>query len=78
MNSGDRVLLRVINAALNQQLFFTIANHQLTVVGADAIYHKPFATRVIMIVRGQTTDVILTANKQPARYYMATRRYASD
>ncbi|XP_027109363.2 laccase-3-like [Coffea arabica] len=77
VNSGDRVLLRVINAALNQQLFFTVANHQLTVVGADAIYHKPFATRVIMLGPGQTTDVLLTANQRQARYYMAARAYAS-
>ncbi|KAL3518168.1 hypothetical protein ACH5RR_020757 [Cinchona calisaya] len=77
VNSGDTVLLRVINAALNQQLFFTVANHQLTVVGADASYHMPFATRVIMLGPGQTTDVLLTANQQPARYYMATRAYAS-
>ncbi|KAL3530773.1 hypothetical protein ACH5RR_010095 [Cinchona calisaya] len=77
VNSGETVLLRVINAALNQQLFFTVANHQLTVVGVDAIYHKPFATRVIMLGPGQTTDVLLTANQQPARYYMAARAYAS-
>nr|XP_027108839.1 laccase-3-like [Coffea arabica] len=77
VNSGDTILLRVINAAFNQQLFFTIANHQLTVVEADAIYHKPFATRVIMLGPGQTTDVLLTANQQPTRYYMTVRAYAS-
>lgn len=77
MNSGDTVLLRVINAALNQQLFFTVANHKLTVVGADAAYNKPFSTRVIMLGPGQTTNVLLTADQAPARYYMAARAYAS-
>lgn len=77
VNSGDTVLLRVINAALNQQLFFTVANHKLTVVGADAAYTKPFATRVIMVGPGQTTNVLLTADQPPARYYMAARAYAS-
>ncbi|CAI9108132.1 OLC1v1007660C1 [Oldenlandia corymbosa var. corymbosa] len=77
VNSGETVLLRVINAALNQQLFFTVANHQLTVVAADAVYHKQFATRVIMVGPGQTTDVLLTANQPPARYYMAARAYAT-
>ncbi|KAL2238365.1 UNVERIFIED_CONTAM: Laccase-3 [Sesamum indicum] len=77
VNSGDTVLLRVINAALNQQLFFSVANHKLTVVGADAAYNKPFTTRVIMVGPGQTTNVLLTADQPPARYYMAARAYAS-
>ncbi|PRQ56865.1 putative laccase [Rosa chinensis] len=38
INSGKTNLLRVINAALNQPLFFSVANHKLTVVGADASY----------------------------------------
>lgn len=71
------MLLRVINAALNQQLFFTVANHRLTVVGADAAYDKPFPTRVIMVGPGQTTNVLLTADQPPARYYMAARAYAA-
>lgn len=74
---GDRVLLRVINAALNQQLLFAVANHMLTVVGADSAYHKPFATSFIMVGPGQTTDVLLTANQLPGRYYMAAQAYAT-
>lgn len=77
MNSGDKVLLRIINAALNQQLFFTVANHQLSVVEADAAYTKPFNTRVIMLGPGQTTNVLLTANQPAGRYYMAARAYAT-
>lgn len=77
VNPGDTVLLRVINAALNQQLFFSVANHQLTVVGADAAYSKPFTTRVIMVGPGQTTNVLLTANQQTGRYYMAASAYAT-
>ncbi|CAH2056674.1 unnamed protein product [Thlaspi arvense] len=49
VDSGETNLLRIINAALNQQLFFTVANHKLTVVGADAGYLKPFTTNVIML-----------------------------
>ncbi|KAG8371528.1 hypothetical protein BUALT_Bualt13G0097300 [Buddleja alternifolia] len=77
VNSGETVLLRIINAALNQELFFTVANHMLTVVGNDAAYNKPFTTRVVMIGPGQTTNVLLTANQSPSRYYMATRAYAT-
>ncbi|MFS7964707.1 putative laccase [Helianthus anomalus] len=77
VNKGDTVLLRVINAALNQQLFFSVANHKLTVVATDAIYTKQFTTNVIMLGPGQTTDVLLTADQQPGCYYMAARAYES-
>ncbi|XP_057509957.1 laccase-12-like [Actinidia eriantha] len=77
VDSGETNLLRVINAALNQQLFFTVANHKLTVVGADASYLKPFTTSVIMLGPGQTTDVLITADQPPSRYHIAARAYAS-
>ncbi|GJV19547.1 laccase 3 [Tanacetum coccineum] len=53
VNKGDTVLLRVINAALNQQLFFSVANHKLTVVATDAVYTKQFTTNVIMVKRSR-------------------------
>lgn len=74
---GEMNLLRVINAALNQELFFSVANHKLTVVSADASYMKPFTTSVIMLGPGQTTDVLITADQPPARYYMAALAYQS-
>ncbi|CAL5343697.1 unnamed protein product [Camellia sinensis] len=77
VDSGETNLIRVINSALNQQLFFTIANHKLTVVGADAAYLKPFTTSVIMLGPGQTTDVLITTNQPPSRYYITARAYAS-
>ncbi|KAK6123093.1 hypothetical protein DH2020_043154 [Rehmannia glutinosa] len=75
IKSGETILLRIINAALNQELFFTVANHMLTVVGNDASYNKQFTTRVIMLGPGQTTNVLLTADQPTGRYYMATRAY---
>ncbi|KAG6403564.1 hypothetical protein SASPL_135789 [Salvia splendens] len=77
VKSGEIVLLRIINAALNQELFFTVANHMLTVVGNDAAYNRPFATRVVMIGPGQTTNVLLTADQPAGRYYMAARAYTT-
>ncbi|MFQ6638836.1 hypothetical protein Gotur_014635 [Gossypium turneri] len=56
---GKTYLLRLINAALNDQLFFGIANHTLTVVEADAVYVKPFETEAILLASGQTTNVLL-------------------
>ncbi|PKI54649.1 hypothetical protein CRG98_024934 [Punica granatum] len=75
VGAGETILLRIINAALEQELFFSVANHMLTVVAADAAYTKPFTTNVIMISPGQTTNVLLTANQAPGRYYMAARAY---
>ncbi|XP_059071081.1 laccase-17-like, partial [Cryptomeria japonica] len=65
VNPGKTYLLRIVNAALNSDLFFAIANHTLTVVEADAVYVKPFQTNVILITPGQTTNVLLTAMSQP-------------
>ncbi|KAH1055487.1 hypothetical protein J1N35_033552 [Gossypium stocksii] len=77
IDSGETNLLRVINAALNQPLFFKVANHKLTVVGADASYTKPFTTSVLMLGPGQTTDVLIRGDQPPSRYYMAARAYQS-
>ncbi|KAH9311406.1 hypothetical protein KI387_026441, partial [Taxus chinensis] len=74
---GNSYLLRVINAGLNTELFFSIANHVFIVVAVDASYTKPYETCVIMVGPGQTTDVILIANQPIGKYYMAARAYAS-
>jgi laccase len=60
-------LLRIINAALNNDYWFSVAKHQITVVGADGNYLKPFKTHAFPISPGQTTDVLLTADKEPGQ-----------
>ncbi|KAH9311401.1 hypothetical protein KI387_026436, partial [Taxus chinensis] len=78
VKTGETNLVRVINAALNTNLFFSIASHDMTVVGVDASYTKPYETNVLMLGPGQTTDVIVTFNMSGAqRYYIAARAYAS-
>ncbi|KAK6935827.1 Multicopper oxidase, type 1 [Dillenia turbinata] len=52
-------MLRLINAALNDDLFFSIANHSLTIVDADGVYVKPFNADVILVTPGQTSNVLL-------------------
>ncbi|CAI9779225.1 unnamed protein product [Fraxinus pennsylvanica] len=64
-------MLRVINAALNEELFFKIAGHKLTVVEVDATYVKPFKTNAILIAPGQTTNVIVSANQNAGKYMVA-------
>uniref|UniRef100_A0A0E0PNI4 Laccase n=1 Tax=Oryza rufipogon TaxID=4529 RepID=A0A0E0PNI4_ORYRU len=68
---GKTYLLRLINAALNDELFFGVANHTLMVVQADASYVKPFAATALVISPGQTMDVLLTAaaNNPPSRSF---------
>ncbi|XP_031254977.1 laccase-2-like [Pistacia vera] len=74
---GKTYLLRLINAALNDELFFSIANHSLTVVGADATYVKPFQTNILLITPGQTLNVLLKTESNPpnATFYMLARPY---
>lgn len=71
VESGKTYLLRIINAALNDELFFKIAGHNLKVVEADASYVKPFEIETIFLSPGQTTNAILTANQGVGKYLIA-------
>ncbi|KAI3474718.1 hypothetical protein Pfo_029903 [Paulownia fortunei] len=68
---GKTYMLRLINAALNEELFFKIAGHKLTVVEVDATYVKPFKTDTILIAPGQTTNVIVAADQGVGKYMVA-------
>ncbi|KAJ4979836.1 hypothetical protein NE237_010616 [Protea cynaroides] len=74
---GKTYLLRLINAALNDELFFSISNHTVTVVEADAVYVKPFNTDTLLITPGQTTNVLLKTKPHVpnATFFMAARPY---
>lgn len=61
-------MLRIVNAAVNDELFFKISGHQLTVVEVDAIYAKPFKTDTLFIAPGQTTNALLTADQGAGKY----------
>lgn len=75
VEKGKTYLLRIINAALNDELFFAISGHNMTVVEVDAVYTKPFTTQSILIGPGQTTNVLVKANKIASRYFIATRTF---
>lgn len=64
-------MLRIVNAALNEELFFKISGHELTIVEVDASYTKPFKTDTIFIGPGQTTNAILTADQNSGNYQIA-------
>ncbi|RVW45354.1 putative laccase-9 [Vitis vinifera] len=76
VDHGKTYLLRIINAALQEALFFSIAKHKMTVVGTDGSYTKPLTRDFITIFPGQTYDVLLEANQRPDHYYMAAITYS--
>ncbi|KAG6430625.1 hypothetical protein SASPL_108697 [Salvia splendens] len=71
VSPGKTYMLRLINAALNEELFFKIAGHKLTVVEVDATYVKPFKTETVLIAPGQTTNVIVSADQGAGKYMVA-------
>jgi len=62
---------------LNTENFFAIANHNLTIVEADAEYTKPFTTDTVMIGPGQTLSVLVSANQPVGKYSMSVAPYES-
>ncbi|CAA3015325.1 laccase-4-like [Olea europaea subsp. europaea] len=71
VETGKIYLLRIVNAAVNEELFFRIAGHNLTIVEVDAMYTKPFQTDTIFIGPGQTTTALLAADQSIGKYLMA-------
>ncbi|AES63403.2 laccase-14 [Medicago truncatula] len=74
---GKTYLLRIINGVMDEELFFAIKNHKLTVVGKDGLYLKPIKTDYIMITPGQSMDILMEANQPLGHYFMAARSYSS-
>ncbi|RCV28085.1 hypothetical protein SETIT_5G377800v2 [Setaria italica] len=76
---GKTYMLRIINAALNDELFFSIAGHPLTIVDVDAVYIKPITVETLIITPGQTTNVLLTTKPSypAANYYMLAAPYST-
>lgn len=77
MDYGKTYLLQIINAGMQDILFFSIAKHHMTIVGTDASYTKPYKVDYIAISPGQTINVLLQANQPLDHYYMAATVYSS-
>ncbi|KAJ1437302.1 Multicopper oxidase, type 1 [Sesbania bispinosa] len=75
VKQGKTYMLRMVNAALNNHLFFKITNHNFTVVAVDAEYTDHYTTDIIVIAPGQTVDALFTANQPKGLYYMAASPY---
>ena len=74
---GKTYLLRIINAGLNMENFFAIANHNLTIAEVDGEYTKPLTTDRVMLGPGQTMNVLVTADQPLGKYSMAMGAYMS-
>lgn len=75
VEQGKTYLIRIISATMDQQLFFAISGHRLTLVAVDGSYTKPLTTDHIMISPGQTMDILVDADQPPDRYIMAAGPY---
>ncbi|XP_078159112.1 putative laccase-9 [Carex rostrata] len=80
VDQGKMYLLRVINAAMENEFLFAVSGHNVRLVGTDASYTKPYVNEFIMIAPGQTMDLLLSANQfqnssSPFRYYIVTKLY---
>lgn len=75
VEQGRTYLLQIINAAMDEQLFFSIAQHRMTLVGIDGSYTKALATDYVMISPGQTMDVLIEANQPRGCYAMAVSAF---
>ena len=78
VDHGKTYLLRLVNSVVAANMFFAIAEHNLTIVGVDANYIKPITTSYIMISSGQTMDILLIANQTLGHYYIAARQFWSE
>ncbi|XP_027351306.1 laccase-7-like [Abrus precatorius] len=76
VKQGRTYLLRMVNAAIDNHLFFKLAKHTFTVVAVDASYTEPYVTDIIVLAPGQSADVLFTANQSGGYYYMVAAPYS--
>uniref|UniRef100_J3L263 laccase n=1 Tax=Oryza brachyantha TaxID=4533 RepID=J3L263_ORYBR len=75
VRSGKTYLIRIINAAVIDELFFSIAGHAMTVVEIDVTYNKPFVTSTVQLSPGQNMNVLVRADQSPGRYFMVAKPF---
>ncbi|PTR21356.1 FtsP/CotA-like multicopper oxidase with cupredoxin domain [Rhodococcus sp. OK519] len=58
--AGQRLRLRIINAAAETPYRFAVAGHELTVVAVDGFDVRPVATDAVIVGMAQRVDVLVT------------------
>ncbi|KAK7857231.1 laccase-15 [Quercus suber] len=80
VDQGKTYLLRQVNAVVSADMFFAIAQHDLTIVGTDGNFIKPdkqwtfYSQAVQLYNNGQDSDLLshnVTANQSLGLYYIA-------
>ena len=68
--AGKKYRLRLLNAAEEDLVQFSIDNHTMTVIANDFVPIVPYETTSLMIDMGQRYDVIVEANAPPGDYWL--------
>lgn len=68
--ANESYRLRLINSALDTTFKFGIDNHTLTVISNDLVPIVPYETDFVTINIGQRYDVVVTADQDPANYWI--------
>ncbi|EOY20474.1 Secretory laccase, putative isoform 1 [Theobroma cacao] len=66
-------LLRMVNAAVNETMVFSIAFHSFTIIGQNGAYTRRSFSNSLRIAPGQTLDVLFCANQNLGHYNMTAR-----
>jgi len=69
---GERLRLRLLNAAADTHFAFSIDNHPLTLVASDGQLVEPLDADAVVLGMGERADVLLAATKPGAYRLLAT------
>ncbi|KAH6555475.1 hypothetical protein KP509_1Z251600 [Ceratopteris richardii] len=75
VKSGKTYMLRIAGATMNGEMFLSVAGHKLTVVEVDASYTKPLEVDYVLVMPGQSMNVLLKADQTVGNYYLEVRPY---
>ena len=70
VSHGDRIKLRLINAASSSLFYLRLAGHTLSITHADGIPVRPISTDVLRIGMGERYDIMIKANN-PGSWMLA-------
>ncbi|TMW93613.1 hypothetical protein EJD97_011389 [Solanum chilense] len=79
VDTGKKYLLRIVNTAIRDDLYFGIARHNLTVIARDGRpITKQFTTDYVELTSQHSIDCIFEANQQPDYYYVVAVKNKSE
>ncbi|KAJ7641894.1 laccase 1 [Roridomyces roridus] len=70
VTKGLRYRFRIVNMACDPNYIFSIDGHQMTVIEADGVNHKPITVDSLQIFAGQRYSVVLKADQPIGNYWI--------